>query len=67
MEFCKTKKKLELLNNFEIRYLIKDFCVFFETEITEEEISLIIKKIENKYLTILDKIELQEDRNYHNK
>lgn len=54
-DIYRTKKKLELLNNFGIGQLIKDFCMLSKNEITDDEITLNIKKLENKYLTILDK------------
>ena len=53
-DIYRTKKKLELLNNSGIGQLIKDFCVLSKNEISNEEITLNIKKLENKYLTILD-------------
>jgi len=53
-DIYRTKKKLELLNNFGIGQLIKDFCMLSKNEITDDEITLNIKKLENKYLTILD-------------
>ena len=53
-DIYRTKQKLELLNNSGIGQLIKDFCVLSKTEILDEEITLNIKKLENKYLTILD-------------
>lgn len=53
-DIYRTKQKLELLNNSGIGQLIKDFCVLSKTEILDEEIFSNIKKLENKYLTILD-------------
>lgn len=53
-DIYRTKKKLELLNNFGIGQLIKDFCMLSKNEVTDDEITLNIKKLENKYLTILD-------------
>ena len=53
-DIYRTKKKLELLINSGIGQLIKDFCVLSKNEISNEEITLNIKKLENKYLTILD-------------
>jgi len=53
-DIYRTKKKLELLNSFGIGQVIKDFCMLLKNEITDDEIILNIKKLENKYLTILD-------------
>lgn len=53
-DIYRTKKKLELLNSFGIGQVIKDFCMLLKNEISNEEITLNIKKLENKYLTILD-------------
>jgi len=53
-DIYRTKQKLELLNSSGIGQLIKDFCILSKTEILDDEITLNIKKLENKYLTILD-------------
>ena len=53
-DIYRTKQKLELLNSFGIGQVIKDFCMLLKNEITDDEIILNIKKLENKYLTILD-------------
>ncbi len=58
----RTRKKLELLGNFGIGQLIKDYCMLSKNEITDDEITLNIKKLENKYLTILDKNEQLENQ-----
>ena len=58
----RTKKKLELLGNFGIGQLIKDYCMLSKNEITDDEIILNIKKLENKYLTILDKNDQLENQ-----
>jgi hypothetical protein len=54
-EIYRIRRKLELLNKSGIGQLIKDFCEFSKIEMEDNEISLNIKKLENKYLTIMDK------------
>ena len=61
-DIYRTKQKLELLNSSGIGQLIKDFCILSKNEITDDEITLNIKKLENKYLTILDENDLLENQ-----
>ena len=61
-EIIRTRKKLELLNSSGIGQFIKDFCDLFENETTYGEITLKLKKLENKYLTILDKSDQLENQ-----
>lgn len=61
-DIYRTKKKLELLNNLGIGQLIKDFCMLLKNEVTDDEITLNIKKLENKYLTILDENDQLENQ-----
>lgn len=61
-DIYRTKKKLELLNSPGIGQLIKDFYMLLKNEVTDDEITLNIKKLENKYLTILDENDQLENQ-----
>ena len=58
----RTKQKLELLNSPGIGHVIKDFCMLLKNEVIDDEITLNIKKLENKYLTILDENDQLENQ-----
>ena len=61
-DIYRTKKKLELLNSPGIGQVIKDFCMLLKNEVIDDEITLNIKKLENKYLTILDENDQLENQ-----